>query len=232
MQESSKKEEAIMKKFDVDELLQMFVSTEDFRATLKRPWRKDGYIMASDSHILVRVNGDLSDKEYPTNGPAFCFSLGTESIGILTAGDIDDVLTNCPLVDDTRRVEVEVECPECEGEGQVEWQYGIHSEKHDCPMCLGEGKLSEIQEVPTGHKVISSKSFLQMGEQFVGAYYIDLIRKVMDLIGLEAVDVIPNSYQNPILFRLTNGIEIILMPCNGEGKLLSGKLSPVKSHAI
>lgn len=39
------------------------------------------------------------------------------------------------------------------------------------------------------------------------------------------------SSDKPALFKGAM-FTAIIMPCNGEGKLLSGKLSPVKSHAI
>lgn len=47
--------------------------------------------------------------------------------------------------DNMYKVEKNVEvtsCSECDGDGEVEWSYGMHSMNADCPECDGEGTLS------------------------------------------------------------------------------------------
>ena len=45
-------------------LLNEFVSTYGFRPTLEHPFRQDGYICASDTHVLIRIREDLAVGNY------------------------------------------------------------------------------------------------------------------------------------------------------------------------
>ena len=50
---------------NIDELLQRFVSTDENRPRFMKPWRERNKVFASETHILIRVNGYMTTADYP-----------------------------------------------------------------------------------------------------------------------------------------------------------------------
>lgn len=111
----------------IDELLQMFVSTDKDQAKFMKPWRERNYVFATETHILIRVNGSLTTTDYPqynSDNTNKLFPTGTPN-GILTALTIENAISYAPLIDEMITVGEDVECRECDGTGSVDWEYRI-----------------------------------------------------------------------------------------------------------
>ena len=81
---------------NIDELLQKFVSTDELRSKLMKPWRERNQIFASETHILIRVSGYLTNTDYPqynSDNSTKLFPKGLPD-GILTAATLENAIYN------------------------------------------------------------------------------------------------------------------------------------------
>lgn len=206
----------MMTQKEIHELLQLFVGNDPYRPKFKQPWRDSDNVFATDNCIMMRVRGSLTDHDYPIDSHRLSiqFPWGNMADGFIPAQTLDMALANAPLVDELVSRDSDKECPECHGEGTVEWGYSIWTKEFDCPVCDGEGYIEKEQWVPSGRKIISDQSFIRIENKLFRSYHIDLIRRAMTIIGINRVDVGVTDYNSPNLFRLTPDIELILMPCS------------------
>ena len=203
-----------MNKEKIPELLRLFVSTDNFRPKIQHPWRDGKFIYATDTHVLIRINGALSDEEYPTGGPNVdSFKWDLLPTGEISAADIDAALSKVPLVDEMEIIGEDIECPECNGEGEVYWEYSHWSELFECPVCDGTGYSERKRSQPSGRKVYDPVSTLRISRQYFRSELIYLIRQAMTLVGVESVRASINNANQPSLIIIHNDIRVLIMPC-------------------
>lgn len=94
---------------NIDELLRLFVSTDEMRAKFMRPWRERNHVYASECHILIRVSDFLTDADYPEHNSGNTDKLIPKGLpnGIITLARLDKTLANAPLVDELKTVGAE-----------------------------------------------------------------------------------------------------------------------------
>ena len=207
-----------MNKEKVHELLQLFVSTDNFRPKLQHPWRNGKFIYATETHVLIRINGALSEEEYPTGGPNVdCFKWDLLPRGEISAAVIDAALSKVPLVDEMEIIGEDIECPECNGEGEVYWEYSHWSELFECPVCDGTGYSERKRSQPSGRKVYAPESSLRISGVHFRADLMYRIRQAMGLVGVESVHVALNQQSQPSIFILNDDIRILIMPFSPGG---------------
>lgn len=184
---------------------------EGFRPAIEKPFEQDGYVCATDTHILIRVERELVGVDYstPTNAPMVSRVMPEPNPSfIITRDDIFDALIKCGIDNIDRETE---DCPHCHGFGDVTWEfYDNYGDRHtmveDCPCCDGEG------EVKNGiDKYIAIKDHVFL------AYFLIKIFYVMRELEIEEADVTVSKPQSH-LFHLTDGIDILLMPLPEENK--------------
>lgn len=123
-----------------------------------------------------------------------------------------------PLVD----IPPEKECPECNGDGQVEYEYngntGYFSKDIECPVCKGEGfiidrSVKEVQQEPDHNKCI----VIGMGK--FNCFRVSEIIQTAELLGAEYFTLIHQEDRPGGRFLFTiNEVQIITvgMFCQSE----------------
>lgn len=226
-----------MNKNDIEVLLQTFVSDDEMRPKFQSPWRDGDYILASDTHIMIRVDGSMTDKQYPVDHCKMPFYwVQQEPKEYITLDAFNDALAAAPLEDEVEKHGNNVKCQECQGSGEVYWEYEHWEKLFDCPVCDGEGYIEQERWIPTGRKIVSSMAYIQVKDKYFRADYIDLIRATMQTIRVNQIGVIVLNDNDPAFFKLNDKIEIVLMPCLPQmesysvcGKLIVNKnVTPIK----
>ena len=201
---------------NIDKLLKKFVSIDNLRPKYMKPWRERDKVFASETHILIRVNGYMTTADYPEynseNTNKF-FPSGTPN-GILTAATLENALSYAPLVDEYERTGKDIECEECDGTGEVIWDYKSWSKSFDCPVCHGTGYIETQRMEATGQKVISPDAAIKIGLIVFRAVFLKQILDVMEYCGSKEVAVTFGSRTTATRFNLTDEIDRILMPVN------------------
>lgn len=134
-------------------ILRVAVSESPFRQSLQYPFCIDGRVVATDSYIIVAINEPHFESvpaEYSANKvPENVATVASELLAKLDEPNryikfstkeliqqlkrIDDIQTDTP--NNVRK------CEECNGTGEVEWEYKFYTEDFECPVCQGEGKI-------------------------------------------------------------------------------------------
>lgn len=200
----------------IDELLQMFVSTNEYRPKYLKPWRERNHVFASEMHILIRVSGYLTTVDYPqynSDNTNKLFPVGVPD-GILTAENLENAISYAPMVDEMECVGKDVECEECDGTGEVEWDYKHWRKMFECPVCYGTGYAETSSMEATGQKAIDPEAAIKIGLLCFRATFLKLILEAMEFCECKEVAVTFGSRTTATRFNLTDDIDIILMPVN------------------
>lgn len=214
-----------MKEFNPDQLLELFVGDDEMRPKLHKPWRKGEYIYATESHFCIRIPGNMSATEYPDNGMKIekHFAFKTEPDGVITLDQLREALASAPLEDELEEQGEDTICPECDGTGEVEWEYWSkqecrqYSDTFECPRCLGDGYIDRERLVPTGRKVISYTANIRITDTILRANMLDILRLAMEMIGADSASFTAGKEGQPCLFSLPGNIDIIIMPITQIG---------------
>lgn len=181
------------------------------------PFYRDGYVVATDLSILVRVpynslQGIYDKSELPKRLPDFPNPNCDFTLPLAT---LVETIKSIPEEEVIPVQGLAAECDECEGSGRVEWTYEDsdgteHREDFDCPICNGRGKvktkkyLREWRCISINGSIFSVRTLMKLA-------------KAMDVVGLDSVHVrnLPTGC-TPALMCLEDNIEVIIMPCQSK----------------
>ncbi|MCM1301354.1 MAG: hypothetical protein NC226_06500 [Bacteroides cellulosilyticus] len=210
--------------FNEQELLSLFYKEDDdLRPYMAAPYLKNGYVCATEAHILIRIKAETLHGEYketercnidwPADNCNFTISLQ----------EIETMLSNIPQVEEEVKVGEDIKCMECDGEGEVEWEYQdksghYHYEDHECPICEGSGFDSESRYVKTGRMIPDGECSIRIRRIVIKAEFLEVLNKAMKIIGVGEVRCVHQDPAKPCIFRVDDNIEIIIMPRLGEAK--------------
>ena len=118
----------------------------------------------------------------------------------------------------------ECECPACEGEGTVQWEFTDPDGKtyymdEDCPVCDGTGEAVEHHKVPTGRMLPPSDAMFVIDDVRFPARYMMKAVDGLRLLGCREIRHIATSKDSANLFAVQDGIRLLVMPCVGEGNM-------------
>lgn len=211
------------------EIFDLFVEDEDsMKDVLKTPFipEHDGRVWASDSYILIMVNSDcvlgkyemikdfgrdLPVREYNCNKP-------------LLVSDLQDALKRCPQEPEIKIKSIEVECPECDGTGEVLTEYTADYDGRDydvsctCPICEGEGTIEKEELEPTGNMIPKEGSLIKLDKSYFKWYYIDTIIETCKMLKIEKIKLVRTDCSWMNIFELSSDIHICLMPMLDNGR--------------
>lgn len=209
------------------ELLEMFTAGDGVRAFTYVPFLHPVYneVWATEGHVVIRISLDRLNKHYePVNG---CERLKLPKVLkpchlSCTYKAIRQALDACPLVDEVVTEEIEEDCKECGGTGEVEWEYtddNLHRYFHnfDCPVCDGDGVIIHKLETHTGKKVHDENAIVKIGNSFFRWYYLDIVAKALAHIGADVISITENDHFGMTEF-VFDSIKIGLMRFYGDGR--------------
>lgn len=195
---------------------------EELRISLHNPFEQDGYVCATDTHVLIRVaksyiSGERRPLEKPNvakvmpeDNPKFSVSQKTLRQAFVKLVINYDV--------------THVECPHCNEECEVAWSFtdndgDTHTLYAECPCCHGSG------EIPNG-----VNRFCVIEGYIIVAYHLILLYHLMFMLDVPETKIsIGKSGQ--LRFNLADGVDVIIAPCNLDDKRKKG-VCPVQTVKI
>lgn len=171
------------------EILCLYIDENADREIIKHPFTQDGYVYATDSHILIRVNKNIVEGEYQQQEKPGCSHLfiNTRKELVINIELLEKLLSNIERVEEEKTVGEDIVCDECRGEGQVLWEYKRFEEYFDCPKCDGSGHSIESKNVPTGKMIPDPDALIELGGKTFSVKYISILIKTMELLGIYTV---------------------------------------------
>lgn len=200
-----------------DELLQMFVSTDGMRPKFMKPWIERDNVFATETHICIRTKMTLNDKaDYPRYDDGNTNRLFPVSIagadGKLSSKTIENALSYAPMIEEIEWRGADIECEECDGTGEVDWQYRDWTQSFDCPVCDGTGYSSHSRCIPTGKKIADPEACVEINGVCFRTCFLKMLLEAMKFFNCEDVSVTLTGPSSAAHFELTHMTDIIIMP--------------------
>lgn len=196
--------------FDEKELFGLFVAKNSYNPRLNYPYRRDGYVYATDRHKLIRVKEDIVSGDYEVTDN-MKLNVPTDNCDyIISDKDIEKLLSEIPQIEEME--EKEVKCPECDGTGEVDWEYrdkngNDYENCFECPVCDGTGYV--YSEVATGKMIHDPTATVKVGKSSIYYIHLKALLDAMRVIGVtEARLVCQEGIINH--FRIDENISVIL----------------------
>lgn len=220
-----KQQIATKDKLNIDEetLFDLFVGNDIYRPQLHKPFLQDGYVVATNANIMIRVRQELLKEEYAENSHAPIVSKVLTSCNFdktVTLEKLEAAIAQCPLGDEEILISEAIDCSDCDGDGEVEWEYtdknlNTYREYHKCPVCHGSGMSRPAKYRKTGRKVPEYNAPIDVYGLNFSAILLMTLCDAMRLLGLSQAQYIARHIGKANIFHLIDGVEVIIMPLSG-----------------
>ena len=206
------------------ELLNLFVDNDDIRPNFQEPFLNAKYeseVCATDGHSLLIVNQECLNGEYPSRELTMPKLMDKNCTTIITQDALNVALSECPQVDEEISIGEYKKCKECDGSGEVEWEYfdnkgSYHQRDFECPCCDGSGYSHKPITKKTGKKVPDEKAYVQVDTMIIKVAQMSKMLRAMELLGVDEVRHAITSEKEINLFIVNNDIKILIMPYKSE----------------
>lgn len=202
------------KNYRYDFMLPFFTANDKLRPVMQEIHKDaDGYIYATDAHVLIRIPADKVGNEYksiekfPNAGKLISEALNKPD-NISRTIAVDDLIMVLSKAKWYKQMQGD-DCPDCDGSGDVECEACGHS--HDCERCNGEGETN---------KRVAEFSLLQEDDYFIvkieqqcfRASFLHILAIAAKVAGVATIEFISTaSAVCSALFRFDD-VVILLMP--------------------
>lgn len=215
------------------ELLNIFCNKSYSEPLRSYPFLNTRYneVWSTDGHTLIRVNPEFLIGEY-IKERLLMPNLEYPCEKTITIEALNKALEACPLVDEEVVIQDAVECKECDGNGEVYWEYTdnhlhTHERLMDCPICDGTGEMEHEKTKKTGKKVAADDAIIEVGSAYIFAKYLQTLKQAMDFLNIVSVKMVHNSPKGANEFVVNDDIRIIIASmlfdysneCNAELEL-------------
>lgn len=199
------------------ELLNKFCDVFHVKPLLRTPFLNTGYneVWSTDGYVFIGINPEILAKEYPKGKLPFP-KLEFPCEKTITIEALNKAFNSCPMVDEEVVVEDAVECEECDGNGEVYWEYtdnhgNTHERLMDCPICNGEGEIEPCKTKKTGKKIIAEDTVVEVGIAHFFANRLLLLKTAMEYLNVDTIKMTHNDPKGANEFIISKDIRIIIM---------------------
>jgi len=189
-----------------------FCNPNDKRPHVNRPFTQGDYTYALDGALIVRVpkmNGfDMEDEKKFPAVDTLPWDHDTLTVWEDPPSGALSGIPKCGICDGTKKAST---CPECDGEGVVEFDNVHHTYECECETCYGDGYAKGgIKDCPecegTGKDL--KKGRVKFGDRYFSVYYIRKIKKELTGIKMSRHGD-PNDHA-PLLFIFDGGCGMLM----------------------
>lgn len=199
------------------ELLELFCDPDNVSAFKQKPYYEMQHkkVFATNGLILIMMNPNMVSESYEEIEKPFIYKVFCDSMeGYFTFESLKKVFESFEMEEEQELKEKGRECEECNGFGEVEWeyrdQYGeIHFCYRDCPVCDGEGKAEDVFE-STGFMIPVDDSIVRIGKSFFRGILAQKLLWAMEYFNVDKAAFAEGK--NSISVTLNNGVEIAIAP--------------------
>ena len=199
------------------ELLELFCDPHNDFALKKKPYyetlRKK--VFSTSGGILIMMNPDMLSESYEEIEKSSIYTVFSDSMeGYFTFESLKKVFESFEMEEERELMEKGRECEECNGRGDVEWEYTdkdgeMHFYYGDCPICHGEGKAEDVFE-STGFMIPTEDSIVRIGQSFFRGILAQKLLWAMEYFNVDKAAFAEGDIS--INITLNNGVKIAVAP--------------------
>lgn len=165
--------------------MQIFCDLVSSHEICRNPILQNGYLYTTDTFIMCRtkdIGGDGIEEFTKYNCEKMFLKCINNNDSLISQTDLADALKLVKLIPEVK--EITMKCTECDGGGEVEYEYKSYSRYFDCPVCDGEGKVD--RDIETGNIILDfNKSNVIIQDITFKADIIDKLLKFMQAINVD-----------------------------------------------
>lgn len=202
--------------FDEKVLLGLYLSEITFKEAFKKPFSAGEFVYATDEYKIIRLKKDILKEEYPPyTKPMFKWP-EKNCDRLVTLSSLQEVWDRMPTVEETIMQGEYKDCEECNGEGEVEWEYmdssgRTHCQNFDCPVCGGSGYAEQPEEAKTGRMIPDLETTIGFGFHSLRADHVFVLMKTMKLLGMDEIHLTYQGKNNINMFTIDENISVVIM---------------------
>ncbi len=207
-----------------EEILELFVGNDELRPQMNTPFEIDNYVYSTDAHTLIRVKKELVKQDYSSNKTISSAEnfIAKKYPCSISVEELKGHISEIPLIDEVEFIDNSVECNECNGCGEVEWEYENYTKDDNCPKCDGSGRVGARKEVKTGNKILDPDYKLEIQSRKYSVIFIERLIKVADFEKEEVI--LFNIHNQEFRFKIGNFEGIVMgIICSGDEKVFKVK---------
>lgn len=199
-------------------VLNLYVGKDEYRNWLCEPFFIGNLAIATNAHELVFFDKNLSENELNICGnenPQLILNNIPEQRNQdykLNIEEIETYLKTAPKVDILKTIGKDIKCTECDGDGQVEWEYESWTKDFDCPKCDGDGFESESRQIPTGQFETDPINLVDVKNSRFSIKMIERLLKVKDILSENEITLVFQEAENMANVFKIGKVEILCMP--------------------
>ena len=196
------------------------------RPHFTKPFYINDCAYATDTHTLIFFSKDYVNnlQEYEHSKPENIINIipteRNENF-VLDIAKITSAISKIDLVDDFNVVGENIDCTECDSEGQVDWEYKNWNKEMECPKCNGTGYESTERKFKNGKKVYADGFSIDIKQS---RFSVKMILKLLETQRLLGAKKIVLTYQ--IRPRATSVFKI------GEAEILCMPMMKLDSDKV
>jgi hypothetical protein len=194
-----------MKNLRNDYCIRMFAdSGNDLRPYFNEVNFSNGYLYATNSHIVGKIKANLCVKKYEeiNNFPNAEILFSQHKSTKKTTVSVDSLLNDMMVIECCFKPKM-VNCSNCDGSGEDTCSYC--DSQHDCKECSGEGKVEgEGLELTTEHDC-------EFFDRTYNLRYLDIVLKTAVYCNIKEIEVSNGGEFSGTLFKVGD-FDIIVMP--------------------
>ncbi len=207
-------------------LLDLFVSQDDYRPWMEKPFHAGKYDGATDSYTLIGIEQDEGYDDVAV-------SSGSEvtKITILSYLDqennkserisIEELKKAVEFSTEYAKVPVEDECDECDGVGKVEYEYSYKLYTSytmgECPKCEGTGVIEVPGTVVTEELIGVMSKCVNIGVCYYHGHILNKLLQAAILLGEDHVTLVAQSESTKGTKFMVGKAIVIVMPIRYDG---------------
>ena len=204
-----------------NDIFDLYVGKDDnMKDWMKRPLINfDGNVWATDGHAAIVVDPNVCGIAAPVDHhkTEIPEQVEPDKWLFVSYGDLQHAVDMCGTEEVMK--ETEVVCPECDGDGEVTWEYDASTEREtyekefECPLCEGDGKI--WKEMPSGQFEPSRHNGVKIGEAIFQAWQMARVLRTMKLLEAYTLIIVsePKKWDGT-MFQIKGvpGVTILQMP--------------------
>ena len=199
----------------IEKALHSIIKYSEYREWTQRPFTIGNNVYSTDGESIVKVPKEFVStfvefqKEEIVKRILYFFNFKPQNLLTVNVQDLKDTIGKIPLIDECRNSDEDGKCKECDGRGEVEWEYEEYTKEMDCPICDGDGVIPDHKKEKTGRKIRSKGYFVDFNETIIRTCIIEQLINISCLLKVDEIELISQTApNNEIVFKV--GIAEIL----------------------
>lgn len=197
------------------ELFELFCDPDSIPLFKQKPYyeTRRKKVFATDGRILIMMNPSILSESYEEVEKPFIYTVFRDFMeGYFTFESLKKVLASFEMEEERVIIEKGGECEECEGSGEVEWEYTdldgeIHFHDNDCPICDGKGEIEGVFE-NTGFMMPTEDSTVRIGKSFFRGIEAQKLFWTMEYFKVDKAEF--SESEKSVSVALDNGVQIAI----------------------